>query len=76
MRLTIASSLFSQTFFGMNLTSFSEKSITFSHDWWLFLAAALPLTFVTLGVLGAAIMVENDKKRKGKDYGRGKYGSS
>jgi hypothetical protein len=56
----------------MNLTSFSEKSITFSHDWWLFLAAALPLTLVTLGVLAVAIMVENGKKRKGKDYGRGR----
>ncbi|KAK3047705.1 hypothetical protein LTR09_010963 [Extremus antarcticus] len=54
------------TFFGMNLTGLSDESdkLRFAHNWWLFLATALPLTLVTLGVLWIAWRLE--KKRKSK----------
>lgn len=54
-----------QTFFGMNLTSFSEQShkLGFASNWWLFLITAGPLTILTLGGLWTAWALE--KRRKG-----------
>lgn len=38
------------------------NKIRFAQDWWLFLAVSVPLTFLTLGVLGIAMRLDQDKK--------------
>jgi hypothetical protein len=50
----------------MNLTGLSDDSnkLHFAKNWWLFLATAIPLTFITLGGLWVAWRLE--KKRKSK----------
>ncbi|KAK5443322.1 hypothetical protein LTS15_010857 [Exophiala xenobiotica] len=52
------------TFFGMNLSALpaDTNKIRFAQDWWLFLAVSVPLTVVTLGVLGIAMQLDQAKK--------------
>ena len=55
-----------QTFFGMNLTALSNDTgkLGFAHNWWLFLAVAIPLTVLTVGVLAVAWILERRKRKK------------
>jgi hypothetical protein len=50
----------------MNFTGFSDSTakLHFAHNWWIFLAAAIPLTVATLGLLWTAWLLEEKKKRK------------
>jgi hypothetical protein len=44
--------------------SFDSGAIAFTHDFWLLLASALPVTAATLGVLGIEILVKNNRRNR------------
>jgi hypothetical protein len=48
----------------MNLSALpaDTNKIRFAQDWWLFLAVSVPLTIITLGVLGIAMQLDQAKK--------------
>jgi membrane protein implicated in regulation of membrane protease activity len=47
---TFVCSLFGTNFFALAINAQSRKSFVVSNLWWIYVATALPLTVVTLGV--------------------------